>query len=62
MSKKIKGVFSHNHFAEYNGKSIVGGHFGLLSRWLKEVESHKKISDLKTLIKEFEKKNLKEKL
>ena len=61
MSKKIKGVLSHNHFAEYNGKIIVDGHFFLLSRWLKEVKSHKKISDLKTLIKKFEKKELERK-
>lgn len=40
QEKKVK----MNYFAEYNGKSIVDGHFGLISRWLKDMIKVKKLN------------------
>lgn len=45
-----------NYFAEYHGKSIVDGHFGVLSRWLKDITSLKFVNEIPELIHEFSEK------
>jgi hypothetical protein len=35
-----------NFFGEYHGKNIVDGHFGLVSRWLREGERSRPISSM----------------
>ncbi len=43
-----------NYFAEYHGKSLVDGHFGLLSRWFLDGESNRNIRTLEDLKEYFE--------
>ena len=46
----IKGSIKYNRFVECHGKSIVDGHFGVISKTLKEKENQfyiKNINDLK---------------
>jgi hypothetical protein len=58
--KKIPSQFNvavqWNMFAECHGKSIVDGHFGLLSRWLKKIELKKKVTSINTLVELFNQK------
>jgi hypothetical protein len=43
-----------NFFGEYHGKNYLDGHFGLLSRWIKEAEKAQKISNKEECIKYLE--------
>jgi hypothetical protein len=45
-----------NYFTEYHGKSIVDGHFGILSRWFSEGESINYISNIDDLVNFFKNK------
>ncbi len=45
-----------NTFAECHGKSIVDGHFGLLSRWVEQIETKKKVTSIDVLIELLNKK------
>ena len=45
-----------NTFAECHGKSIVDGHFGLLSRWVQQIETKEKVTSIELLIKLLNKK------
>lgn len=45
-----------NLFGEYHGKSVVDGHFGLLSRFFSEIEKQKNINCIDELIVELRKK------
>jgi hypothetical protein len=54
--KKFATSVEWNTFAECHGKSVVDGHFGLLSRWLNKIEKNQKIDSINTLIECFEKK------
>lgn len=39
-----------NFFGEYHGKSLVDGHFGLLSRWLSEGEKSRPVENMQSCI------------
>lgn len=39
-----------NFFGEYHGKNIIDGHFGLISRWLKELECSHQITNIEGCI------------
>jgi hypothetical protein len=39
-----------NFFGEYHGKSLVDGHFGLLSRWLSEGEKSRPVENVQSCI------------
>jgi len=52
----LKKKITWNFFDEYQGKNIVDGHFGLLSRWFSEIEKTKKISTIDDLIHLYEEK------
>lgn len=54
---RLKKEVKLNYFAEYHGKSIVDGHFGLISQWLKEAMYYSDIKTISDLIKEFSKKD-----
>lgn len=58
LSTKIKGVFKHNYFGEYHGKSIVDGHFGRLSQNFEEIESIIKIQNIEHLKCLYQQKEL----
>ena len=45
-----------NYFTEYHGKSIVDGHFGVLSRWFNECEAIQNITNLDDLLQAFHQK------
>ena len=42
-----------NFFTEYHSKSIVDGHFGLLSRWFSEGEKVQPIKNINDLLRFF---------
>ena len=50
VPKMFKVDVEWNTFAECHGKSIVDGHFGLLSRWMKKIETKNKVSSIDVLI------------
>ena len=50
LPKFFKINVEWNTFAECHGKSIVDGHFGLLSRWINDIETKQKISSIDSLI------------
>lgn len=52
--KSIKGVIKFNRFVECHGKSIVDGHFGVLSRLFKQKEMERDIKNLSDLKSAFE--------
>lgn len=54
VPKFIKGTIKYNRFVECHGKSIVDGHFGVLSRLLKQKETEKYINDINDLKSIFE--------
>lgn len=43
-----------NYFTEYHGKSLVDGHFGLLSRWYNEISATTPLFDIHALVNELE--------
>jgi hypothetical protein len=43
-------LFSLNFFGEYHGKSVVDGHFGVLSHWFNEGERVRYITSISDLI------------
>ena len=45
-----------NFFVEYNGKSVVDGHFGVLSRWFTEGEAVRDIHSITDLVNWFREK------
>jgi hypothetical protein len=45
--------FIWNYFNEYHGKNLVDGHFGLLSRWLKDFESSNYINTIEDVVNVF---------
>lgn len=47
-----------NYFAEYHGKGIVDGHFGTISKWLKECMSTKNILTINDIIESFSEKEI----
>ena len=49
-----RNIFYLNYFAEYHGKSIVDGHFGLLSRWLSDGEATREIKTIDELMGWFQ--------
>jgi hypothetical protein len=49
-------IFTANFFNEYHGKSLVDGHFGLLARWLLEVETQRDVRNIEELKAAFEEK------
>ncbi|PVU84725.1 hypothetical protein BB560_007281 [Smittium megazygosporum] len=55
-------IFSHdslyatNYFMENHGKSDVDGHFGVLSRWFKEIERNMYLSSIEDLVSAFKEK------
>ncbi|CAG8808782.1 6489_t:CDS:2, partial [Dentiscutata erythropus] len=51
-----QGKIYLNYFTEYHGKSIVDGHFGVLSRWLSEGEATRNIYTIEDLIGFFQEK------
>jgi hypothetical protein len=42
-----------NYFTEHHGKSVVDGHFGVLTRWFSEVEATRYIHTIDDLISAF---------
>ena len=50
VPKMFKIDVDWNMFAECHGKSIVDGHFGLLSRWIKDIETRTKVSTIDSLV------------
>ncbi|PVU84493.1 hypothetical protein BB560_002590 [Smittium megazygosporum] len=48
--------FKLNYFMENHGKSKVDGHFGVLSRWFKEIERSKYLLSIEDLVSAFRKK------
>lgn len=52
LNKNIK----MNYFAEYHGKSLVDGHFGLISKWLRESMTTDYINTINDLISCFSNK------
>ena len=57
--KYIKGSIKYNRFVECHGKSIVDGHFGVISKTLKEKENQlyiRNINDLKNIFEQEEKR------
>lgn len=53
VHKTLKINIKVNFFAEYHGKNIVDGHFGTISKWLKECLTHKEIKTIDGLIASF---------
>ena len=49
-------LFSLNFFTEYHGKSVVDGHFGVLSWWFSQGETARFIQNLEDLILYFKEK------
>lgn len=56
IHKKMKIEIKMNFFTEYHGKSFVDGHFGTVSKWLKECMLVKDIKTINNLIKCFSEK------
>lgn len=52
--KLIPGQVTFNWFCEYHGKSLVDGHFGVLSRALKDLENKTTIKTIKDLKEAFQ--------
>lgn len=52
--KYFSGSIKYNRFVECHGKSIVDGHFGVLSKLIKQKELELYISDIKDLKEMFE--------
>ncbi|PVZ96692.1 hypothetical protein BB558_007387, partial [Smittium angustum] len=48
--------FTLNYFMENHGKSDVDGHFGLLTRWHKDIERNRRISSIDELVSAFREK------
>ncbi|PVU89570.1 hypothetical protein BB560_006286, partial [Smittium megazygosporum] len=48
--------FKLNYFMENHGKSDVGGHFGVLSRWFKEIERNRYLPSIGDLVSVFREK------
>ncbi|PVV01971.1 hypothetical protein BB560_003598, partial [Smittium megazygosporum] len=48
--------FKLNYFMENNGKHDVDGHFGVLSRWFKEIERNMYLSSIEDLVFAFREK------
>ena len=51
-SMYVKKIFL-NYFTEHHGKSVVDGHFGVLTRWFSEVEATRYIHTIDDLIGAF---------
>ncbi len=49
-------IYFFNYFTEYHGKSLVDGHFGLLSRWFADGEACQDIKSIEDLISLFRNK------
>lgn len=60
LPKTFKGTIKFNRFVECHGKSIVDGHFGVLSRIYKQKENEKNIKSIKDLKKNLSKKKKEE--
>ena len=54
VPKIIKGSVKFNRFVECHGKSIVDGHFGVLSKLFKQKEKELYINDINELKRCFE--------
>ncbi|PVZ96956.1 hypothetical protein BB558_007110 [Smittium angustum] len=48
--------FKLNYFMENHGKSDVDGHFGVLSRWFKEIERNRYLLSIEDLVSAFREK------
>ncbi|PVU91039.1 hypothetical protein BB560_006150 [Smittium megazygosporum] len=48
--------FKLNYFMENHGKSDVGGYFGVLSRWFKEIERNRHLPSIEDLVSAFREK------
>lgn len=58
LNIKLHKNIKMNYFAEYHGKSLVDGHFGLITKWLKECMTTNYINTIDDLKTCFSKKEI----